>query len=68
MKSSWMPEPEHLACHWSEVRRPFDYDPTSMLENSEGHGAWLPPVPDFPATVRLVDHPGFNLILIDRRA
>jgi hypothetical protein len=47
MKSSWMPEAEHLACHWSEVGRPFDYDPSWMLENSEVHGAWLPPAPDF---------------------
>jgi hypothetical protein len=43
MKSSWVPEADHLA----GVGRPFDYDPTWTLENAEGHGAWLPPVPDF---------------------
>jgi hypothetical protein len=32
MKSSWVPEADNLA--WT-------------LENAEGHGAWLPPVPDF---------------------
>jgi hypothetical protein len=49
MKSSWMPEAKHLACHWSEVGRPLDYEPGWMLENSEGHGGWLPPVSDFPS-------------------
>jgi hypothetical protein len=25
----------------------MDYDPSRMLGNSDGHGAWLPPPPDF---------------------
>ena len=60
MNCSWMPEAEILACHWSEVGRPSDYDPSRMLENSEGHGAWLPPVPDFASHSPFGVPPGFK--------
>jgi hypothetical protein len=68
MKSSWMPEAEHLACHWSEVGRSCDYDP-SWCSRTQGFTApGCRPFRISPAIVHLVEPAGFNPIPIDRRA
>ena len=50
MKSSCQTETGHLACRWSDLVQPAEYDRYNtrfIQETSEFQGSYLPPLPDF---------------------
>ena len=52
MTTSWEVELGHLACHWSEEgwnneAKRIRYDAAWMRDAADGHGSYLPPLPDF---------------------